>query len=217
MSGSVTLLRVPGEGSGVGSGLDAQGSMASMGSPVEGSQARSATGEPGRANLEIKARCADLAAARAVARRLGALRLGLDRQRDTYFRTRRGRLKLRESSLSGGQLIPYRRPDRRGPRRSDYRVIPVEDPGSLRELLTELLGHHRVVTKEREIHLLDNVRIHLDRVEGLGTFLELEAVFDGSEVQEVEQQAKVAFLMRELGISQADLIDTSYEALVVGG
>ena len=98
---------------------------------------------------------------------------------DTYFRTRAGRLKLRESSLSGGELIPYLRPDAGGARRSDYRVIPVDDPPGVKALLTELLGVHRVVVKQREIFLAGNVRIHLDRVEGLGTFLELEAVFDG--------------------------------------
>jgi predicted adenylyl cyclase CyaB len=184
-----------------------------MASRVDGPQAQS-PGAPGRSNLEIKAPCADLAAARAVAQRLGARRLGLDRQRDTYFRTRRGRLKLRESSLSGGQLIPYLRPDVRGARRSDYRVVPVEAPESLRELLSELLGVHRVVTKQREIWLHENVRIHLDRVDDLGAFLELEAVFDGTPEQEALQQAKVAFLMRELGIAPADLIDGSYETLL---
>jgi adenylate cyclase class 2 len=185
-----------------------------MVSRIAPSRAQPAPGAPGRANLEIKARCADLSAARAVAERLGARRLGLDDQRDTYFETREGRLKLRESSLSGGQLIPYRRPDRRGPRRSDYRVIPVEDPASLRELLIGLLGLHRVVTKQREIWLYENVRIHLDRVEGLGTFLELEAVFDGSPDGENAQRARIDFLMRELGIAEAELIGTSYEALV---
>jgi predicted adenylyl cyclase CyaB len=184
-----------------------------MASHAESSQA-SGAGAPGRANLEIKARCADLGAARAVARRIGATPLGLDRQVDTYFVTRTGRLKLRESSLSGGQLIPYLRPDRREPTRSDYQVVPVEDPEALKVLLSRLLGVHRVVRKEREIHLLDNVRIHLDRVEGLGNFVELEAVFDGTPIQEAAQQAKVDFLMAELGIVGSDLLETSYEGLV---
>jgi adenylate cyclase class 2 len=71
-----------------------------------------------------------------------------------------------------------------------------------------------VVTKQREIWLYENVRIHLDRVEGLGTFLELEAVFDGSPDGENAQRARIDFLMRELGIAEAELIGTSYEALV---
>jgi predicted adenylyl cyclase CyaB len=183
---------------------------------TESPQALTGANAPGRANLEIKARCADLDAARAVAERLGAVRVGLDRQLDTYFQTRTGRLKLRESSLSGGQLIPYLRPDQPGPKRSDYRVVPVEDPDGLRELLAALLGIHRVVTKQREIWLYENVRIHLDRVEGLGSFLELEAVFDGATGGEDAQRARVDLLMREIGVGKGDLLDTSYEALVAG-
>jgi predicted adenylyl cyclase CyaB len=167
-----------------------------------------------RANLEIKARCADLDAARVRAARLATEHVGVDHQVDTYFVTARGRLKLRESSLSGGQLVPYLRPDQEGPKRSDYRVIPVEDPASLKALLAEILGVHRVVDKQREIFLFENVRIHLDRVKELGTFLELEAVFDGSAVAEAEQQRKVDWLMKELRVSPGDLLATSYEALL---
>jgi predicted adenylyl cyclase CyaB len=165
-------------------------------------------------NLEIKARCADLDAARRSARRVATSRVGIDEQVDTYFRVPRGRLKLRESSLSGGQLIPYLRPDAREPQRSDYQVLAVPDPAALRALLEQLLGVHRVVRKRREIYLYENVRIHLDVVDGLGHFLELEAVFDGSADAKAEQEPKVAFLMRALGVEAADLIDLSYEGML---
>ena len=167
-----------------------------------------------RANLEIKARCADLAEARRRAAALATEHVGVDHQVDTYFVTARGRLKLRESSLSGGQLVPYLRPDQAGPKRSDYRVIPVDDPASLKALLAEILGVHRIVDKQREIFLFENVRIHLDRVAGLGSFLELEAVFDGSPAAEAEQQRKVDWLMKELRVAPGELLATSYEALV---
>ena len=167
-----------------------------------------------QANLEIKARCADLEEARVRARRLATSHLGLDHQVDTYFRTVRGRLKLRESSLSGAQLVPYLRPDVGGARRSDYRVLPVQDAASLRELLATILGVHRVVRKEREIFLYRNVRIHLDRVEGLGSFVELEAVYDGAPEREAAEREKLDFLMSELGVRHADLIAGSYESLV---
>lgn len=167
-------------------------------------------------NLEIKARCPDLARARERVQHLGSQRLGVDHQVDTYFQTRAGRLKLRESSLSGGQLVPYRRPDAGGPRRSDYQVVAVEDPTTLKGLLSDLLGERRVVRKEREIFLVENVRIHLDRVQGLGEFLELEAAYDGTPEGEREQQRKVARLMQELGVRETDLLGTSYEALLEG-
>ena len=167
-----------------------------------------------RANLEIKARCADLGAARARVERIATERVGVDRQLDTYFRTRSGRLKLRESSLRGGQLVPYLRPDERGPKLSDYRVVPVEDPPGLKALLSEILGVYRVVEKQREIFLYENVRIHLDRVKGLGTFLELEAVFDGSRAALAEQRRKLDFLMKEIGVREEDLVSSSYEGLL---
>ena len=169
-----------------------------------------------RANLEIKARCPDLAAARVRAERLATEYIGVDHQVDTYFCTRNGRLKLRESSLSGGQLVPYLRPDARGPKRSDYRIVPVEDAVGLKLLLAEILGVHRVVEKEREIFLVDNVRIHLDRVVGLGTFLELEAVFDGAAGGEVAEREKLDWLMGELGVEETALLAQSYEQLLGG-
>ncbi len=168
------------------------------------------------ANLELKARCADLEAARTRARALATEWVGLDRQTDTYFATRAGRLKLRESSLSGGQLVPYLRPDLPGARRSDYAVVPVADPAAVVRLLGELLGVKRVVRKQREIALYENVRIHLDRVEGLGDFVELEAVWDGSPAALPEQERRIAFLRERLGIRDEDLVAGSYESLSLG-
>ncbi|MHC4940541.1 MAG: class IV adenylate cyclase [Planctomycetota bacterium] len=164
-----------------------------------------------RSNLEIKARCREPVRARALATET----VGIDRQTDTYFATKCGRLKLRESSLSGGQLIPYFRPDA-GVRRSDFQVIAVEDPEGLKAMLGEMLGVHAVVRKTREILLHENVRIHIDEVEGLGSFVELEAVFDGTPDEEERQHAKVGWMMREMGVTEADLIAGSYEGLVDG-
>ncbi len=175
-----------------------------------------ARGQQPKANVEFKARCADLAAARRRAEAVATERVGLDHQVDTYFATRSGRLKLRESSLSGAQLVPYLRPDLPGPRRSDYRIIPVDDAAGTKRLLAEILGVECVVEKEREILLYQNVRIHLDRVKGLGDFLELEAVFDGSAAAEAEQDRKIAYLRKELDVRDEDLVPVSYENLARG-
>ena len=181
------------------------------------------------ANFELKARCADLPRARERARAIATSWLGEDQQVDTYFETaagaarseaharaaaRPGRLKLRESSLSGAQLVAYLRPDAPLARRSDYVVIPLPEPERTKQLLAELLGVRRVVRKLREIGLFENVRIHLDRVEGLGDFVELEAVWDGDGAGEAEQARKVAFLREQLAIRDADLIAASYEGLL---
>jgi adenylate cyclase class 2 len=177
-----------------------------MASPTGGPQAR--------ANVEIKARCIDPEGTRKRALELATERVGLDHQVDTYFRTRTGRLKLRESSLSGAQLVPYLRPDRGEPRRSDYRLLPVADPAGLKALLGEILGVVCVVEKEREILLRANVRIHLDQVKGLGSFVELEAVFDGSPAAEQEQKRRVERLMVELGVRAENLVPVGYETLI---
>jgi predicted adenylyl cyclase CyaB len=166
------------------------------------------------ANFELKARCLDLALTRERARAIATRWLGLDQQVDTYFKTAAGRFKLRESSLSGAQLVPYLRPDSPLARRSDYVVIPLPDPERTKQLLAELLGIHRVVRKVREIGLFENVRIHLDRVEGLGDFVELEAVWDGAGAGEAEQARKVTFLRERLAIRDADLVAASYEGLL---
>jgi predicted adenylyl cyclase CyaB len=166
------------------------------------------------ANVEVKLRCADLEAARAAALRLGARVVSHEQQVDTYFVTRAGRLKLREIDGARAELIPYLRADHAGARRSDYRVIPVPDAEGTRRLLTELLGVQRVVRKRRELLLWRNVRIHLDRVDGLGTFLELEAVFDGSRDSEPAQREACAWLLRELGLAAEPCIAGSYESLL---
>jgi predicted adenylyl cyclase CyaB len=165
-------------------------------------------------NIEIKARYEDLSRARSIARRLRARFLGIDRQRDTYYRTRQGRLKLRESSQGGARLIPYHRPDRRGPKKSDYALLPVADPAQLKSLLRELLGISIVVDKVREIYLIGNVRVHLDRVKGLGRFFELEAVYESAARESVERR-KVARLLVEFGIASRDLLTGSYRELML--
>jgi adenylate cyclase class IV len=177
--------------------------MASAGSATQGG-----------ANVEVKVRCADLASARAAALRLGARPFADELQVDTYFATRTGRLKLREIDGGRAELIPYLRADQAGARRSDYRVIPVPDGAATRRLLSELLGVHRIVRKRREVLLWRNVRIHLDRVESLGDFLELEAVFDGSAESEREQRDAVAWLLCELGLAAEPCIAGSYETLL---
>jgi predicted adenylyl cyclase CyaB len=133
-----------------------------------------------RLNLERKSRHADFAAVRAVLRDLDAGRLCVEQQIDTYFHARTGRLKLRVIDARHAELIWYDRPDAGSIRASVYQRVPVDDPGSTESVLASALGVRGQVRKAREVWLWHNVRIHLDEVDGLGTFVEFEAVIDES-------------------------------------
>ena len=129
-------------------------------------------------NLEIKAFCPDLEQTELIVKKIASEYLGLDTQTDTYFYTKNGKFKLRESSLSGSYLIPYLRPDQTDAKLSMYAKIDIQDAVNVKSLFEQLLGIQSIVKKKRAIYLYENVLIHLDEVEGLGTFIEFEAVFD---------------------------------------
>jgi predicted adenylyl cyclase CyaB len=165
-------------------------------------------------NIEIKAHYPNLSKARGIALRLKAAFVGYDRQVDTFYKVPNGRLKVRESSLKGGQLIPYLRPNVRGPKTSQYVVIPLPDVAKTKTILKELLGSVGRVEKSRELYLLGNVRIHLDRVKGLGNFLEFEAVFKKDTVLNRKIEiAKVEKLIKTFQIRPDALLKNSYREL----
>ncbi len=168
-------------------------------------------------NIELKVRLADLECSRTVARRIATARLGIERQRDTYFACPRGRLKLREIEGGPAQLIAYDRPDRPDAKASDYhlwKLPPDISPTALRDLLAMALGVTIVVEKSREIFLHHNVRIHLDEVRGLGSFLELEAVV-GCGVDDQAAHQQLAWLQNEFNIAATDLMSESYSDMLL--
>jgi predicted adenylyl cyclase CyaB len=172
----------------------------------------SAPGDP-RCNIELKARCASLAEARATAERLSARLLGELQQRDTYFHCRAGRLKLREIDGQTAELIWYERPNEATSRPSQYRRIPIEHPQPLVAALAAGLGVRTVVEKSRTVYLYENVRIHLDAVHGLGTFLEFEAELDADH-DAAEGHRLVAQLQGEFAIRPEDLLTHSYSDML---
>ena len=162
-----------------------------------------------RRNVELKATDADPERSLAIVRELGAEDRGTLLQRDTYFRVRDGRLKLREETPGGATLIAYRRDDRPEARESRYRIARVDDPAALEASLDEALGTLVVVEKERRLLLWEGVRIHLDSVQGLGSFLELEGVApDGSDLS--GEHEKVARLSEALGLDDTRIVADSY-------
>jgi homotetrameric cytidine deaminase len=165
-------------------------------------------------NIEIKARDRDPARTLELALELGAADEGDLQQRDTYFDGARGRLKLREQEPGEDELIEYRRADEAGARASSYRRVRVTSAPELREALDAALGTLVVVTKRRRLLLRNNVRIHLDEVEGLGSFIELEAVASpGSDL--AAEHAQVAALRARLEIGDDALVGESYSDLLL--
>jgi homotetrameric cytidine deaminase len=162
-------------------------------------------------NLEIKARDAEPGRSLERALALGAEDRGEIVQRDTYFAGAKGRLKLREQDRGATELIQYRRADEPGPRTSEYRLVPVAEADALREALDAALGTLVVVDKRRRLLLWDGVRIHLDEVEGLGSFVELEALADAGG----DLEAKVAELRAQLEIGDDSLVAQSYSDLLL--
>lgn len=164
-------------------------------------------------NIEIKARVRDMSALRAIAERLSDVPCTVLLQEDTFFHVPRGRLKLRVLRPDRGQLIYYERADAAGPKLSEYFVVPTADPAALKEVLARCLGIRGVVRKRRSLYWMGNTRVHLDEVEGLGSFLELEVLL-GSGQSHDEGQAVARELMAKLGIEQSDLIEGAYMDLL---
>lgn len=161
-------------------------------------------------NVELKARLADRGLAKACCEDLGAAFQGDIHQVDIYFRVPEGRLKLREKDPGGGELIFYRREDVAEARTSDYYLAPAAP--ELKTLLTNAFGVIAVVDKVRSLWFWKNVRIHLDRVQGLGDFIEFEAVLS-QDHNEADGHEKVAHLQETFSLTEP--IQGSYLDLIL--
>ena len=149
-------------------------------------------------NIEIKARHDDLGAVRSSLRAQNADFIGEDHQVDTYFRVPQGRLKLRE-----------------GPKPSDVTRYTSSLAEELKAVLTKALGVLVVVDKRREIYFIDNVKFHLDRVEHLGTFVEIEAIGQDAEADASALRAQCTHYMQQFGITDEVLVAASYSDLTL--
>ncbi|MEE9393576.1 MAG: class IV adenylate cyclase [Planctomycetota bacterium] len=165
-------------------------------------------------NVEIKAILSDLRAAAALSRALTGHDPERIHQRDTFFMAKKGRLKLRELD-DRSELIQYERPDQTGPKTSNYTIVRVakSETAAMRLALSRALGISGEVIKTRDLYLHGRTRIHLDRVEGLGDFLELEVVLKKGE-SESEGQREAEALMIKLGVTAADLLEGAYVDLI---
>ena len=166
-------------------------------------------------NIEVKARINDFAGLKSAVEPLSDGPGILLRQQDTFFLVANGCLKLRESPPGGAELIYYQRADGEEAKLSEYLRASVDDPTSLGIVLSTALGARGRVRKERLVYKCGQTRIHLDHVEQLGDFLELEYVLGDREQEAIGRKA-VASLLCRLGIREEDLIAGSYIDLVKG-
>jgi len=170
-------------------------------------------------NLEAKFRLADLDVARTAAIALGYAPSANIIQHDTFFAVAHGKLKLREQPPDAW-LIHYQRDRESDLMLSHYEIVQVTDARRMREMLARALGVLAEVRKTRTVMLLrHNVRLHLDQVEMLGAFGEIEAVLDDSEKSAHQDSASavrrtVEELLGALGIRRSELIEVSYFELM---
>jgi predicted adenylyl cyclase CyaB len=161
------------------------------------------------ANIEIKARANDFGEIRSRAKKLSDTSVEIIPQEDVFFNVPQGRLKLRTLAPDHGQLIYYTRPDQEGPKRSDYQIAETANPESLKHVLEIAYGIRGVVKKTRYLYLVGQTRVHLDDVEGLGQFMELEVVMQEGQ-SDAEGREIAEDLMASLGVESSDLLEGAY-------
>lgn len=165
-------------------------------------------------NIEFKARCADTAAAEKILLQYKPRFAGEDHQVDTYFNVPHGRLKLREGKIENA-LIHYERANTAGSKASTvllYRSAPGSD---LKAILEKALGIKTVVDKRRKIYFLENVKFHFDRVENLGTFIEVEAIDSDGTIGREQLQRQCDHWAAVLGVQEVDYVAESYSDLLM--
>jgi predicted adenylyl cyclase CyaB len=164
-------------------------------------------------NIEIKARTSDLETIADRALSAGGRDERVLMQEDVFFRVEDGKLKLRMFGDGSAELICYRRANGSEARPSDYTIAPTSDPSALRSILGDVLGETGVVRKRRQLIMIGQTRVHLDEVENLGSFVELEVVLREGQ-SEADGRAIANDLVSRLGITGADLLSDSYVDLL---
>jgi adenylate cyclase, class 2 len=164
-------------------------------------------------NIEIKAKTNHPEFIRDYLKTNRAAFRGTDFQVETYFNVANGRLKLREGNIENN-LIYYERQNTPGAKESSFQLVHIPDAKSLKGMLTKSLGIKIVVRKKREIYFIKNVKFHIDEVEGLGNFAEIEASDLYADIFKEELQKQCDFYLKELKIEEKDLVAVSYSDML---
>ena len=165
-------------------------------------------------NIEIKALCSNKEQIRKILQEKNADFVGIDRQTDTYFKVKKGRLKLREGNIENC-LIYYDREDISGPKKSDVSLFPIQKNSSLKQILLNSFEILVKVKKTREIYFIDNIKFHLDEVESLGDFVEIEAIDKNREIGAKTLLKQCREYLKLFKIKEQDLIENSYSEILL--
>ena len=166
-------------------------------------------------NIEIKACCHNPGQIEAILIKNNARYVGDDHQIDTYFNSKKGRLKLREGNIEKS-LIHYDRIETMGLKKSKVQLYkPQGDVKALKNILEKSFGIYVIVDKERKIFFIDNVKFHLDNVKNLGTFIEIEAIDETLQIGEDQLNAQCNKYIKLLHIKKNDFIDRSYSDMIL--
>jgi adenylate cyclase, class 2 len=165
-------------------------------------------------NIEFKAKANDVVALEALLLQHNPTFIGDDHQIDTYFNVQTGRLKLREGNIENA-LIHYEREDFAGAKSSHVLLYQHQPDKTLKEILVKTLGVKAVVDKRRKIYFINNVKFHFDRVEGLGTFVEVEAIDKDGSIGKGKLQAQCDEYAALFEIAKEDFCSLSYSDMIL--
>jgi len=165
-------------------------------------------------NIEIKARCYNTDKIRNILKNKKADFKGIDHQIDTYFKCNKGRLKLREGNIEKA-LIQYFRDDKSGPKKSQVTLYKPIENDSLKTALINSIGILTIVDKKREIYFINNVKFHIDEVDKLGNFVEIEAIDSDGNLGEKKLNEQCEFYIKMFDIKPSNLLEISYSDMLL--
>ncbi len=165
-------------------------------------------------NFELKAKANNIYALEEKLLLLSPLFIGEDHQKDTYYNVTIGRLKLREGNIENA-LIWYQRENIGGAKQSDILLYKHSPDEALKKILFKVHGIKIVVEKIRKIYFVENVKIHFDMVEGLGNFIEVEAIDSTGEIGIEKLKEQCDFYINFFEIKQNDFMKHSYSDMML--
>jgi len=165
-------------------------------------------------NIEIKARCPSAEKIRRILVEKNADFRGVDEQEDTYFNCSNGRLKLRQGRIENN-LIHYFRENSSDPKTSQVTLFATKNAATLKKILTDAYGKKVVVKKRREIYFIENVKFHIDEVDELGSFVEIEAIDSDGRFSEAELREQCEKYLQLFDIQKSDLLAKSYSDMLL--